>query len=63
MKGNRYLDYYKTVLEKVSFSDLLLAKEYAKAKKSLNERDLEQLWNWMLQNGMVSRLQMENQLM
>jgi hypothetical protein len=46
-----YLDYYKQVLEKVSFDPQLFHKEYLKASKSLGFSEQEELDNWLQAKG------------
>ena len=40
------LEYYKTVLQKVSFDQSLFNKEYAKAMRELSEHDKYKLVQW-----------------
>lgn len=40
------LDFYKTVLEKVSFDQSLFEKELEKAKRDLSPRDRQALVQW-----------------
>lgn len=40
------LDFYKTVLEKVSFDQSLFEKELEKAKRDLSPRDRQALAQW-----------------
>ena len=42
-----YLDYYKTILEEVSFDPQLLRKEYMKALKILNQSEGIELQQWL----------------
>lgn len=42
-----YLDYYKTILEKVSFDPMLFEKEYRKALRILSKRDALLLEAWL----------------
>ncbi|WP_422358816.1 hypothetical protein [Reichenbachiella sp.] len=42
-----FLDYYKLILEKVSFDKGLLAKEYQKAIRSLQPDELEEFQHWL----------------
>jgi hypothetical protein len=44
-----WLDYSKTILEKMSFDTLLFVKELNKAVKILSEEDVESLENWCMQ--------------
>ncbi len=48
-----YLEYFKTILEKVSFSKELLMKEYQKALTFLQREEQELLINWMNQNNLT----------
>ena len=48
---NTFLDYYKMILDKVSFDDELLAKEYAKALNILKEEEARNLENWVKSKG------------
>lgn len=54
-----YLDFYKLVLEKVSFNSHLLTKEYRKAVRSLSEKEKEELLKWLNEIGLASRLPIE----
>ena len=40
------LNFYKTVLKKVSFSKMLFAKEYNKAVQELSQEDRHVLMHW-----------------
>lgn len=42
----KQLEYYKTVLQKVSFDKSLFNKEYAKAMRELSEHDKHKLVQW-----------------
>jgi hypothetical protein len=44
---NNFLDYYKTILEKVSFDPELFSKEYRKAIDVLSQNERVALNNWM----------------
>ena len=48
-----YLEYFKTILEKVSFSKELLMKEYQKALTFLQREEQELLIKWMNQNNLT----------
>jgi hypothetical protein len=48
-----FLDYYKLILDKVSFDRQLLAKEYQKAKATLAPHELPQLNAWLRAKGML----------
>lgn len=41
-----YFEYYKTVIEKVSFCQNLLSKEYQKAKKVIDPHELPHFNEW-----------------
>lgn len=47
-----FLEYYKTILEKVSFDGNLVRKEYAKAKNVLQQDEMKELGEWMNNNGL-----------
>ncbi|MDF9799027.1 hypothetical protein OKW21_004290 [Catalinimonas alkaloidigena] len=47
-----FLDYYKMILEKVSFDRQLLAKEYRKALNMLHTHEAQQLDQWMKDKGL-----------
>ena len=51
-----FLDYYKEILEKVSFDPHLLYKEYQKAIKSLDQSELQQFEAWIKEKGISSSL-------
>jgi hypothetical protein len=44
---NTLLDYYKTILEKVSFDSQLFSKEYNKAINALSHEERAALNNWI----------------
>ena len=44
------LEYAKTILQKVKFSDLLFKKELAKSLKWLSPQEKAELLNWVKQN-------------
>jgi len=54
-----FLDYYKMILEKVSFSKELLIKEYQKALRTLEPKEAGDLNHWIKMNGLHHQLQME----
>lgn len=56
MKGN-FLEYHKTILEKVSFDGRLMRKEYRKAKIMLKEEEISELRMWLRNSGLVKHLQ------
>ena len=56
MEETTWLNYYKTILEKVSFDTFLLKKEYEKAKKMLLPHQEVHLDNWMQQKGYLNIL-------
>ncbi|MEQ6168790.1 MULTISPECIES: hypothetical protein [Ekhidna] len=45
------LEYCKLLLNKISFNDELLKKEYQKGLKYLNPKDQEELKQWLLLKG------------
>ena len=50
------LDYYKLILDKVSFDHQLLAKEYRKAIRTLQEQERQHLDQWLAASGLSSRI-------
>jgi hypothetical protein len=42
-----FLDYYKLILDKVSFDQSLLSKEYEKAKRNLRADEIGDLNRWV----------------
>ena len=46
-----YLDYYKTILNKVSFDRCLFYKEYHKAIRDLNALEIRDLNKWIRLSG------------
>ena len=46
-----FLEYYKLILEKVSFSQELFAKEYRKARRSLSSDEVKKLEGWLTSRG------------
>ena len=51
-----FLDYYKMILQKVSFDSRLLKREYLKAVESLGREDVSEFRNWVKANGLIPRL-------
>jgi len=51
-----FLDYYKEILEKVSFDSNLLNKEYQKAIRCLKPSEVHQFNNWINQQDFDSSL-------
>lgn len=51
-----FLDYYKLILEKVSFDSHLFNKEYQKAIRTLKSREAELLDSWLRDKGLHSSL-------
>lgn len=47
-----FLDYYKEILEKVSFDPHLLNKEYQKAINTLNTSEIQQFDKWLYESGL-----------
>ena len=52
-----FLDYYKLILDKVSFDQHLLTKEYKKARKNLSDWEVKHLDHWLQQHGLASRIE------
>ena len=50
-----FLDYYKMILEKVSFDQNLLVKEYKKAKNTLTQYETLMLDEWLQNSGLPIR--------
>jgi hypothetical protein len=46
-----FLDYYKLILDKVSFDQELFRKEYHKARKGLMDHERDELNQWLLDRG------------
>ena len=57
MNKNSFLDYYKTILEKVSFDRRLFSKEYSKAKRMLGVSDTRELDSWLKSKGLIQQLE------
>jgi len=51
-----FLEYYKEILEKVSFPPHLLNKEYHKAIKVLDISEVSQFHHWIQEQGLHSSL-------
>lgn len=51
------LDYYKLILNKVSFDPQLLAKEYRKAIRALQADEAKALDHWLQRSGLVTNLE------
>jgi hypothetical protein len=47
-----FLEYYKTVLDKVSFDHQLFAKEYRKALNNLPPNEIDDLNGWLTFKGL-----------
>lgn len=52
-----FLDYYKIILEKVSFDNTLFNKEYRKALKLLKEPETEKFHQWLKSTGYIDNVQ------
>ena len=50
---NTFLDYYKIVLDKVSFDHQLFMKEYRKALGLLSAREADDLHSWLDSKGLL----------
>ncbi len=51
-----FLEYYKMILQKVSFDKKLLAKEYLKAKRTLTKCENKRLDEWLIQKRVVKNI-------
>jgi len=51
-----FLDYYKEILEKVSFDQQLFRKELSKALRTIEKEDIQKLWDWIIDRGLQSDL-------
>lgn len=49
-----YLDYYKMILEKVSFDSDLFRKEYQKALRTLPSHEVSELTRWLHAKGLMT---------
>jgi len=49
-----FLEYYKMILEKVSFDRALFIKEYGKALKRVQPSEVEKLKAWVSAKGLVT---------
>jgi hypothetical protein len=59
---NSFLDYYKTILTKVSFDRNLFQKEYNKAMNTLDADAAIHLRQWLVMNGLVAHADTDSQL-
>lgn len=55
-----FLDYYKMILDKVSFDSNLFAKEYQKAKRNLHSHEIGDLNSWLRSKGLQPILSDQN---
>lgn len=51
-----FLDYYKEILEKVSFDQSLFKKEFNKAVKSVEIDEIQKLMEWIEERGLHTNL-------
>jgi len=49
---NSFLEYYKIILDKVSFDPTLFTKEYQKATRSLRTDEVGDLNSWLQSKGL-----------
>ncbi|MDR7131589.1 hypothetical protein J2X69_003953 [Algoriphagus sp. 4150] len=56
MNKSSFLNYYKSILEKVSFDQKLLEKEYRKAKQLLENSEARELDYWLQRKGLARKL-------
>jgi hypothetical protein len=52
--ANSFLDYYKIILQKVSFDQALFRKELKKALNTLEPREATELRRWLNSMGLLS---------
>ncbi|PZX55347.1 hypothetical protein LV84_02485 [Algoriphagus ratkowskyi] len=57
MDKSSFLNYYKTILEKVSFDNRLLEKEYKKAKELLEGPEAKDLDYWVKRQGLLRKME------
>ncbi|WP_339756727.1 hypothetical protein [Algoriphagus aquimarinus] len=57
MDKRSFLNYYKTILEKVSFDKKLLEKEYKKAKRLLEGPEAKDLDYWVKSQGLLRKME------
>ena len=57
MEKGSFLNYYKTILEKVSFDTRLLQKEYKKAQSLLDGSESQELDYWLNSSGLVHKIE------
>ncbi len=55
-RNTSFLDYYKVILQKVSFDDALFVKEYQKALNSLEPDEISILNRWIVLENLDSKL-------
>ncbi len=51
-----YLEYYKTILVRVSFYNKLMRKEYLKAKSLITPLELKSLDRWLIVKNLYKKL-------
>ena len=56
MEKGSFLNYYKNILEKVSFDTYLLEKEYKKAKSILTGSEAQELDYWLDRKKLVHKI-------
>nr|MBI1230323.1 hypothetical protein [Cytophagales bacterium] len=57
-----YLDFYKMVLQKVSFDKHLLSKEFKKAARDLSDHEKTELMLWLEEAGLMSFVVVESKV-
>lgn len=55
-RNTSFLDYYKVILQKVSFDDTLFLKEYQKALNSLEPDEISILNRWIVLENLDHKL-------
>lgn len=51
---NSFFDYYKTILERVSFDKNLFNKEYEKALRTIDKDEINEFHQWLKSSGLRS---------
>ena len=51
-----FLEYYKEILQKVSFDQDLFKKEFKKALNSIEEKDTQKLKEWIIDRELQSNM-------
>lgn len=62
MDNKSFLDYYKTILRKVSFDPVLVQKEYLKAINTLHPTEVKDFNRWVGEAGLKSKIKEAKQM-